>query len=310
MMLAIIALSATFLAPFTARRSSTLDAHNHRSTHLMLNAPDVQQLATPEVLSAQLADILAASCANSEKYGGQFVMPAEAVPVLRALVSTTLGARRGFVTLLTDKRCDAVFELPLDPQLLRAIEASPEPNLQLLTMQVASEDLTPHVLPSMLKEDARRLASRRTRDRSQVLLTALLPSMPGLTEEVQRLRTAVVLWNDDSPPESADKEWVKLIKQYKYSAEQRADIKAVLDELLAPYDVIPSVLWKSPFGLPIWATAGYGGYALVTQWDPVFCPAGPTSANALVAANALTTLGLALWVAYVFFAAKAAVAKA
>jgi len=314
MMLAIVALSATFLAPFTARRSSTLNAHNDRSTHLMLNAPDVPQLATPGAAQAvasfeesqvlgQLADILAANCSNGEE------MPIEAVIVLRSLASPTWGARGLFVTLLTDERYDAVFKLPLEPQLLTVIGAAPEPNLQLLTMNVATSTATELVHVADGNEDLA-AASRLTRERSKVLLTALLPRMMGLTEEVQRLRTAVVPWKDDTPPKSADKKWVELITKWKYSAEQRADIKAVLDELLAPYDVIPSVLWKSPFGLPIWATAGYGGYALVTQWDPVFCPAGPTSANALVAANALTTLGLALWVAYVFFAAKAAVAKA
>ena len=122
-MLAIAALlTAAFLAPFTSvRHSSTL---NERSTHPMLNAPDVQPLATPEaaqaasfeesqLLGTQLADILAASCANGEK------MPAEAVTVLRSLVSTTSGARGWFVTLLTDERYDAVFKPPLDPELLR-----------------------------------------------------------------------------------------------------------------------------------------------------------------------------------------------
>ena len=41
-MLAIVVLAATFLAPFAARRSSTLK----------LNAPDAQQLATPEAAQA------------------------------------------------------------------------------------------------------------------------------------------------------------------------------------------------------------------------------------------------------------------
>ena len=308
-MLAIVALSATFLAPFTARRSSTLNAHNDRSTHLMLNAPDVPQLATPGAAQAsfeesqvlgQLADILAANCSNGEE------MPIEAVIVLRSLASPTWGARGLFVTLLTDERYDAVFKLPLEPQLLTVIGAAPKPNLQLLTMNVATSTATELVHVADGNEDLA-AASRLTRERSKVLLTALLPRMMGLTEEVQRLRTAVVPWKDDTPPKSADKEWVEFITKWKYSAEQRAAIKAVLDELLAPFDeVIPSGLWKSP---EIWATAGYGGYALVRQWDPVFCPAGPTSANALVVANALTTLGLAAWAAYVLGAAKAAVAK-
>ena len=211
-----------------------------------------------------------------------------------------------FVTLLTDERYDAVFKLPLEPQLLTVIGAAPEPNLQLLTMNVATSTATELVHVADGNEDLA-AASRLTRERSKVLLNALLPRMMGLTEEVQRLRTAVVPWKDDTPPKSADKKWVELITKWKYSAEQRAAIKAVLDELLAPFDeVIPSGLWKSP---EIWATAGYGGYALVRQWDPVFCPAGPTSANALVVANALTTLGLAAWAAYVLGAAKAAAAK-
>ena len=37
-----------------------------------------------------------------------------------------------------------------------------------------------------------------------------------------------------APPEGADQEWVKFTKRWKYGDEQRAAIKAVLDELLAP----------------------------------------------------------------------------
>jgi len=297
-MLAIVALSATFLAPFTARRSSTLSAHKGRSTHLMLNAPDAQQLATPEEsqVLGQLADLLATNCSNGEE------MPFEAVVMLRSLASPTWGARGLFVTLLTDECYDAVFKLPLEPQLLTTIGAAPE-NKRLLTMNVATSMAAElvHVADGNEKLAA---ASRLTRDRSKVLLNALLPRMMGLTEEVQRLRTAVVPWKDETPPESADKEWLKLTSTY--TPEQRAAISAVLDELLAPFDGPVEGLWKSP---EIWATAGYGAYALVRQWDPVFCPAGPTSANALVVANALTSVSLAAWAAYVLGAAKAAMAK-
>ena len=294
-MLAAVTLSATFLAPLTARRSSTLNAQkNDRSTHLMLNAPDVEQLATPE---AQLADILDASCANGEK------MPTEAVTALRSLVSSTPSAS-WLVTLLTDERFDAVFKPPLDYQLLQAIEASPEPNLKLLTTNVAMSTATELVHVTDGSEDLA-AASRLTRDRCKVLLDALLPRMMGLTNEVQRLRTAVVPWEGDTPPESADQEWLEFTKTC--SAEQRAAIKAVLDELLAPFDeVIPSGLWKSP---EIWAVVGYGGYALVMGQDPVFCPEGPTSAQALVVAKAATTVVLAAWAAYVVGEARTATAK-
>jgi hypothetical protein len=298
MMLAIVALSATFLVPFPARRSSTLNAHKGRSRHLMLNAPDVQQLATPEesLVLGQLADLLATNCSNGEE------MPYEAVVMLRSLASPTWGARGLFVTLLTDERYDAVFKLPLEPQLLTVIGAAPE-NKQLLTTQLATSTAMELVHVADGSEELA-AASRLTRERSKVLLNALLPRMMGLTEEVQRLRTAAVPWKDDTPPESADKEWIKLTSTY--TPEQRAAINAVLDELLAPFDGPVEGLWKSP---EIWATAGYGAYALVRQWDPVFCPAGPTSANALVLANALTSVSLAAWVAYVLGAANAAMAK-
>ena len=212
--------------------------------------------------------------------------------MLRSLASPTWGARGLFVTLLTDERYDAVFKLPLEPQLLTVIGAAPE-NKQLLTTQLATSTAMELVHVADGSEELA-AASRLTRERSKVLLNALLPRMMGLTEEVQRLRTAVVPWKDDTPPESADKEWIKLTSTY--TPEQRAAINAVLDELLAPFDGPVEGLWKSP---EIWATAGYGAYALVRQWDPVFCPAGPTSANALVLANALTSVSLAAWVAYV-----------
>ena len=250
-------------------------------------------------LGAQLADILAASRADGE------TMPAKDAARLRSLVSTTSGARGWFVTLLTEERYDAVFKPPLDPELLRAIEASPEPNLKLLTMNVAmsTAELVHVASPS---EDLA-AASRLTRDRSKVLLNALLPRMIGLTEEVQRLRTAVVPWpSADAPPEGADTEWVQFTKEWNYDEEQRAAIKEVLDELLAPFDEPWWLdLWKSP---EIWAVVGYAGFALVSGYDPVFCPDGPTSAQALLVAKAVTTLALAGWGAYVLGAAKAAAA--
>ena len=66
MVLAFVALSATFLAPLTARRLS-LYAPEDRTTHMVLNTPP----SFEEGLGAQLADILAASRANGE------TMPAE-----------------------------------------------------------------------------------------------------------------------------------------------------------------------------------------------------------------------------------------
>lgn len=227
--------------------------------------------------------------------------------MLRSLVSTASGARGWFVMLLTDERYEAVFRPPLDPELLRAIEASPEPNLKLLTMNVAMSTATELVHAANGSEDLA-AASRLTRDRSKVLINALLPRMMGLVEEVQKLRTAVVPWSDGVSPESADNEWVQFTKRCKYGEEQRAAILAVLDELLAPFDeVIPPGLWKSP---EIWALVGYGVYALATGQDPVFCPDGPTNPQNLVVARAVTALALAGWAGLLYMvAAKAAAAK-
>ena len=300
-MLAILALgAASFQAPFTVLRPNTR-AHNDGPTRLVLKAPGARHLAAPEaaqaasfeesqVLGAQLAEILAESCANGER------VPGEAVKVLRSLVSTTAGARGLYVTLLTDEH-NTLLTTPLNPELLTAIEASPEPNNKLLAMNVAMSAATELVHVANGSEELA-AASRLTRDRSKVLLDALLPRMIGLVEEVQRLRTAVVPWpSANTPPESADKEWVQFTMKWKYGTEQRAAIKSVLDELLAPYDeVIPSSLWKSP---EIWAVVGYGGYALAIGADPVFCPDGPTSAQALGVAKAVTTLAMAGWAVFV-----------
>ena len=265
----------------------------------MLNAPDVQQLATPEesLVLGQLADLLATNCSNGEE------MPYEAVVMLRSLASPTWGARGLFVTLLTDERYDAVFKLPLEPQLLTVIGAAPE-NKQLLTTQLATSTAMELVHVADGSEELA-AASRLTRERSKVLLNALLPRMMGLAEEVQKLRTAVEPWKDGVPPESADQEWVQFTKKWKYGEEQRAAIKTELDALLAPFDGGVRY-YKSP---EIWAVVGYAGYALVAGADPVFCPEGPTSATALVVAKALTTVALAGWAGYLYQAAKAEAAK-
>ena len=313
-MIAVFLAAPAFLLPShqlgAARRSEPhcSDARKMQpqrtTTPQLIATPDTARSASFEEsqqLGADLANILTKSCANGES------MPPQAVETLRALVSTTSGARGWFVTLLTDERYDAVFQPPLDPHLLAAIEASPDPNLKLLTMNVAMSTATELVHVANGSEDLA-AASRLTRDRSKVLLSALLPRMVGLMEEVRGLRTAVEPWpSADAPPQDADDEWVKFARKWEYGAEQRAAIKGELDEVMAPFDE-PwySDLWKSP---EIWAVVGYGGYALAIGQDPVFCPEGPTSLQALVVAKALTSLTLAGWAAFVVTAAKAAVAK-
>ena len=89
-----------------------------------------------QALGTQLATLLAESCAEGEP------MPSEAVKVLRALISSSSGARGWFVTLLTDERFDAVFRPPLDAALLSTISDNPDPNIKLMTMNVAMSTAT------------------------------------------------------------------------------------------------------------------------------------------------------------------------
>ena len=81
-----------------------------------------------QLLGGKLADILSAARETDEP------MPAEAVDVLRALISTTAGARGWFVTLLTNPDYDAVFRPPLDEGFLCAICEHPDPNIRLCTV--------------------------------------------------------------------------------------------------------------------------------------------------------------------------------
>jgi len=216
-----------------------------------------------QVIGARLASILAESCAAGEP------MSAEAVEVLRALVSTSEGARGWFVQLLTDPAYAAVFRPPIDAQLLTAIEASPDPNLKLLTMNVAMSTATElvHVANG---SDELAAASRLTRERSKILLDALMPRMVGLVEEVRSLRSAVEPYvRDDQPADGANEEWVRFTRKWGYGAEQRAAIKAELDVLLKRYDEPPPLGGVPP---ELIAVLAYGVYAVATGQVDLVAP--------------------------------------
>lgn len=206
-----------------------------------------------QVRSATLATMLTESCAGGEP------MPAEAVATLRALISTTAGARGWFVTLLTDPAFEPVFRPPLDEALLEAVEASPDPNIkvcrfgaiphlaaalpqpnllltrsrptpkQLMTMNVAMSTAT-ELAHLANGHDDLAAASRMTSDRSAVLLTALLDRMPGLREAAEALLAAVQ--PDSSSTAAAEAEWRKFCKKWGYGAEQREAIRKKLESVL------------------------------------------------------------------------------
>ena len=59
-----------------------------------------------------------------------------------ALALTPTPTPTRFVTLLTDERFDAVFRPPLDAALLSTISDNPDPNIKLMTMNVAMSTAT------------------------------------------------------------------------------------------------------------------------------------------------------------------------
>ena len=208
--------------------------------HVCANANAKVTFEEAQDLGSNLASILAESCAAGEP------MPAEAVSTLRALVSSTPGARGWFVSLLTNPDYDAVFQLPLDEALLSAIESSPDPNLKLLTMNVAMSTATELVHLANGNPDLA-AASALTRARSGVLLGVLHGRMPGLSDEVASLLSAVQPWSaDGAAPAGADAEWVRFTKKWDYDTEQRDAIRAELTMLVGRATAEPEPPPPSP----------------------------------------------------------------
>jgi len=148
------------------------------------------------------------------------------VKLLRALISTTAGARGWFVTLLTNPDFDAVFRSPVDESLLEAICANPEPNIRLMTMNVAMSTATELAHLERGHPDLA-AASRMTRDRSTVIVVELLDRLPGLRKSMEALLSAVQV--DEPEP---DEEWVKFCKKWGYNAEQKEAIRRQVEPLL------------------------------------------------------------------------------
>ena len=73
------------------------------------------------------------------------------------------------------------------------------------------------------KNDELAAASRMTRDRSTLLVAALIDRLPGLRAAVEALDSAVQPHAD-----GADPEWAKFCDKWGYDAEQREAIRAQL----------------------------------------------------------------------------------
>mmetsp|Transcript_35885 Transcript_35885/g.70603 ORF Transcript_35885/g.70603 Transcript_35885/m.70603 type:complete len:243 (-) Transcript_35885:74-802(-) len=172
-------------------------------------------------IGADLAALLNASCRSDGD-----PMPAGAVDLLRALVSTTSGARGWFVTLLTDPDYGPVFARPVDATLLSALCDSPETNVELMTMNVAMSTATELTHLSMGNPELA-ANSRVTAERAGVLALEVMDRMPGLRDSFVALRSAV-----DGTEEEGDKFWLKFCKKWGYGPEQRDAIRVRVDELL------------------------------------------------------------------------------
>ena len=184
-------------------------------------------------LGSELAEILSNSCSSGEP------MPDVAVNALRALVSHIAGGRGWFVSLLTNPDYEPIFVPPLDEGLLSAIEASPDPNAKLMTMNVAMSTATELVHQANCKPHLA-AASRLTRERSKALAVALIDRMPALRASIEALKQAVqpLAVGDGETrratsvePEIA--EWHEFCRKWGYGPEQRGAIRTELEEILA-----------------------------------------------------------------------------
>jgi len=201
-----------------ARFALQLQEHNHgEMTEKVARAISFDDA---QVLGEKLATVLSTSCKAGEP------MPEEAVTLLRALISTTAGARGWFVTLLTNPDFDAVFQSPIDEALLQAICDNPTPNIRLMTMNVAMSTATELAHLRMGNEDMA-AGSRMTRDRSTVLVVELIDRLPGLREAVGGLLSAVKPEREDG-----EKEWADFCVKWGYDEEQKEAIRNQVEPLL------------------------------------------------------------------------------
>ena len=176
----------------------------------------------------------------------------DARDLLDDLISTTSGARGWFVVLLTSPEFGALFSPAVEPALLEAIAAKPEPNLRLCVMNVAMSAAT------ALAHDARghadlAAASRETGARSSALVAALLDDMAGLRDAVAALAAAAGGGDDDGLDDlekllagepNPDREWRDFLDKWGYDGEQRAEIRRALRSLLDDK--------KLGMGTPLW----------------------------------------------------------
>jgi hypothetical protein len=184
-----------------------------------------------QVIGEELAKVLTESSVAGD------AMPEEALTLLRKLVSRSAGARGWFVSLLTHPDFDPLFRPPIDESILQALSESPDPNIKLMTMNVAMPTAT-EITHLEMGNDEIAEGARMTRDRAKALVVAMLSPdsdgkerLPGLRANFERLLTAVQpdAENDGS---GADKDWMKFCKKWGYNAAQREAVRKQIEEIV------------------------------------------------------------------------------
>jgi len=225
--------------PYRRCQTTTNQIHNRDSSPLIVRASDGNaedgsdsakvavdarkpSFEDAQVIGEDLARILTESCGNGEP------MPDEAISLLRALISTTSGARGWFVSLLTNPDFEPVFIPPIDESFLIALNDNPDPNIKLMTMNVAMSTAT-EITHLRNGNDDFAEGSRTTSRRATVLAREVLGRedlLPGLRAEVEGLMSAV------DGREGGNKEWIKFCKKWGYGEEEKEAIRKTVEKLL------------------------------------------------------------------------------
>ena len=159
----------------------------------------------------------------------------QATLLLRALISTTSGARGWFVSLLTDPYFEPVFVPPIDEAFLSALCDNPEPNIKLMTMNVAMPTAM-EVTHSLNGSKDLAESSQMTARRASILVTELIDRLPELKVTLESLLSAVSIDGDKNQKNDGDKdvkEWIKFCKKWGYGVPEKDAIRKRLESLLS-----------------------------------------------------------------------------
>lgn len=155
-------------------------------------------------------------------------LTSEAREILKVLLSHSDGARGFYVTTLTLPECERAFSPSnIRQELVEAIVAAPEPNIKLLSMNLAMSTATELAHKANGNDDFA-AGSRTTRERTKALIKTVLPRMPQLKSELQILMFAADGAKVDGEGKVA--EYKSFCDRWGYSENQR---KSIVEQIQA-----------------------------------------------------------------------------